>query len=152
MDVREKRYGETETRNTATVNTDPTRTKQEFKEVTNIRKIMKKYERTGELTHIAPELMAYANFTEVPDLKTALDNVDNVRAKFQELPGLIRKEFAHDPTKLVEFVRDPANLERGRELGIFKPEERAKPMPTAQETGAPDEPAPETPPATEPTA
>ena len=41
--------------------------------------------------------------------------------QFGALPANVRREFDNDPGKMLEFIQDPDNYERGVELGLFTP-------------------------------
>jgi len=50
---------------------------------------------------------------------------------FEELPSTIRAQFENNPEKFLEFVQNPDNLDKMRELGLAKapqsPPEASKP-------------------------
>lgn len=62
----------------------------------------------------------YGDFTTVTDYASALNMVDKARADFMSLPSNVREYFGNNPSKLMEFVSNEANYEKGVELGIFK--------------------------------
>ena len=99
----------------------PSRTKQAMKQECDINGIMKRYERTGVVSHLAHREAYFADVSEVPDFATALRVVQDADKMFSSLPAAIRKEFENDPIKYVEFCMTPGNEERMRELGLAEP-------------------------------
>lgn len=79
----------------------------------------------------------YGDFTEVPDLRTALDRTREAMDLFNGLPADIRKRFDHSAWKLHEFVNDPENYEEAIRMGLLH--RNAKPANTStQPTGEPN--------------
>lgn len=93
--------------------------------------IMQRYSATGQMPQLI-EPGQYGDFTEVGDYRDAMEKIREADAAFLEVPAEIRKEFDNDPAKFFNFVNNPENLPKLREMGLAKPEE--KPQPTlAQE-------------------
>lgn len=93
------------------------RTKQSFKTECDINEIMKKFQKSGAITHYASHAPSYGDTTG-PQLAEAMNIVADAETMFEELPSAIRKKFANDPERFLEFVQDPNNLEEMRELGL----------------------------------
>nr|QJB20187.1 MAG: internal scaffolding protein [Microvirus sp.] len=108
--------------------TGPSRTKQSMKAECDINGIMKRYERTGVITHLAQRQAYFADVSEVPDFAAALESVRKAEDMFMSLPAKIRKEFGNDAGAYVEFCSDPANRDRMVELGILDKPEEVKPV------------------------
>lgn len=104
----------------ATVNTEPTRTQQQFKDECDVNLIMKKYHQTGEIYHINRKQGVYADLSEVGDFQQMLHTVMEVQHTFDTLPAEVRAKFHNDPAELIEFVKDPKNFEEGLKLGIYE--------------------------------
>lgn len=98
------------------------RTKQSMKDECDINNIMKRYERTGLITHLEKRQQYFADVSSVPDFAQAISVVDAAHKMFMSLPANIRKHFENDPAQYVEFCADPSNLEKMREMGIANPE------------------------------
>lgn len=62
----------------------------------------------------------YGDFSDVPDLRTALDLVRDANDKFAVLPAEMRARFDNDPAKLWAFVTNAANFEQAVELGLLR--------------------------------
>lgn len=84
----------------------------------DINVIMKRYEKTGELTHLGGMAAQYGDFSDVTDYKTGMERIMEADALFMELPASIRDRFNNDPSKFVEFATDPKNLDKMREWGL----------------------------------
>lgn len=85
----------------------------------DINKIVGKYKRTGELTHISQGIARYGDFTTEADYHQALLNVQEAKEQFMELPAEIRALAHHDPGEFLTFVDDPKNRDQCIELGII---------------------------------
>ena len=96
---------------------DDGRTKQAFKDQTDINKMLKKAQTTGSLAHLQkyPEAV-YGEFNGEFDLLTAHGMIDKANVIFADAPSEVRAEFDNDPLKFVQFCGDPANNDKLREL------------------------------------
>jgi len=87
------------------------RTKQAFKDETDINKILHRAQQTGTVSHLAKHQPFYGDFAN-------FDFVENermlVKAReiFDELPSEIRKEFRNSPGDFFEYANDPAHRDR----------------------------------------
>lgn len=92
------------------------RTKQAFKDETDINKIIKKAQVEGGISHALkyPEAV-YGEFTGV-DLLGAYEQVKRAEAIFNDLPSEVRREFGNDALKFAGFASDPRNISRLSEL------------------------------------
>lgn len=102
----------------------PSLTKQAMLAECDINGIMKRFEKTGIITHLAKREAYFADVSSVPDFATAIKVVEDAERMFMSLPAQVRKEFENDPVKYVEFCSNPANIDRMRELGIADKLER----------------------------
>jgi len=105
-------------------------TKQSFRDECNINKIMAKFQRTGLINHYAKHAPQYMDIPAI-DYHDALNIVADAESMFEELPSTIRAQFENNPEKFLEFVQNPDNLDKMRELGLAKapqsPPEASKP-------------------------
>lgn len=83
----------------------------------------------------------YGDFTNVPDLRAALDEANNIEDRFLTLPAKIRDRFQNSPWKLAGFLQDPKNAEEAIFLGLLK---RKAPEPILERKGTTPQ-TPETP-------
>mgnify|MGYP002259882746 CR=1 FL=1 len=96
---------------------DDGRTKQAFKDQTDINKMLKKAQQTGSIAHLMkyPEA-TYGDFNGEMDLLTARAQIDRANTIFDELPSEVRREFDNDALKFVKFAGDPANNDKLSDL------------------------------------
>lgn len=73
----------------------------------------------------------YGDFTDVPDLRTAMDRLRAAEQAFAALPADLRAEFHNDPLALHEWVSDPGNAEAAVEIGLLSKLPTPKPAPVA---------------------
>lgn len=111
------------------------RTQQHQKDECDINVLMSRFQKSGEITHLATGPPQYGDFSEVGDFTTAQNRVAEATQDFMTLPARLRLEFNNDPAELLEFLQDEANNERAIEMGLRPP------MPTEEET--PEETPPE---------
>lgn len=87
--------------------TDPTygdgRTKQSFKDETDVNKLLARARVQGGLSHLQKHGAAYGDFAGF-DFSDAQFQLARARSIFEELPGELRREFGNDPAKFFEFV------------------------------------------------
>ena len=95
-------------------------TEQAHKDICNVNNIIKKYDKTGIITHVSQFEAQYGDMTGM-DFKQAQDLVLGAQKKFDELPSKIRKYFDNTPEKLLEFMENPDNREKAIELGLINP-------------------------------
>lgn len=98
----------------------PSKTQQSAKEETDVNAILKRYSKTGVITHVNEVKAAYGDFSDVGTYQEAIDKVQNAMSEFMDLPANIRKEFHNDPANMVEFLEDPKNAKKAVELGLAK--------------------------------
>lgn len=100
--------------------TDPSRTKQSFKDECDINTILKRFNITGELPNNvrAPQ---YGDFEGVFDYQSAMNAVIEASAAFMEMPAHVRKRFGNDPAAFVDFCSDESNRAEAEKLGLVVP-------------------------------
>ena len=107
-----------------TVFTKPTRTQQHLKDTTDINKIIARYKKTGEITHLNSNTGVYRDMHQIPDYETAMNTIIDANQKFEELPAKIREKFQFNPGNLISYLQNEKNREEAIELGLVK-----KPVP-----------------------
>lgn len=74
----------------------------------------------------------YGDFSDVPDLRTALDLVNDAKNKFMDLPPKLRARFNNEPAQLWDFINDPENADESVRLGLLvRPPEPPEQQPIA---------------------
>ncbi|AXL14715.1 internal scaffolding protein [Microviridae sp.] len=116
----------------------------------DINNIMKKYEKTGVLQHVARYGGSYGDFTVLPDFHTAMNKMIEAQEMFMSLPASIREKFNNDAGAFVEFAVDEKNIDEMRKMGLSKeapkksePAKPAKKEPDKPAKKEPEEPAPD---------
>jgi phage internal scaffolding protein len=94
-------------------------TEQGHKKECDMNYILKDYQRTGLIKHAKENKGRYDDVSPI-DFQEAMLTVANARNMFEELPSNMRKRFANDPARFLDFVQNPANADEMRELGILK--------------------------------
>lgn len=118
----------------ATACEDEHLTQQQFAEDCDLNVLAHRFGLTGKPLPVeALDPSFYGDMSNVPDLRTALDLVNDAKNKFMDLPSRIRTRFDNSPAKLWAFVNDPDNAEESVRLGLLKP------MPQNETPPAPEE-------------
>ena len=100
-----------------TYNSQPSMTKQSFKDECNINKIMDKFQKSGAINHYAAHAPQYGDCTHIELLDAQLI-VANANSMFEDLPSSIRAKFENDPGQFLDFVQDENNSEEMIKLGL----------------------------------
>lgn len=98
---------------------EASRTQQQFVEDCDINVILQRYMKNGSDPRLPTEGM-FGDFTNLPDLQTAMNTVIEAEEAFGGLPAKVRKEFDNDPRQLMAFLSDPSNRDRAVELGLIE--------------------------------
>lgn len=114
--------------------TEPTLTKQSFKDECNINLIMAKYQKSGAITHLQNHEGSYG-FASAVDFTESMQIVTKANSMFADLPSSIRTKFENEPAKFLEFVQNPENAKELVELGLATPR---TPTPSKKEKTAPE--------------
>jgi len=117
------------------------RTKQSFKDETDVNQIIAKHTRMGTLSHLEQWGGTYGDWSEF-DFQDAQNQISRANTMFEQLPSAVRNQFANSPEKFLEFVNDPENQD---DLAKKLPElanKRTAPLPRARDVVDP-EPTPE---------
>ena len=88
------------------------RTKQAFKDSTDINKIIAKQARGDTISHLAKHGAIYGDFSDIDDLLTANIRLQKGIEIFEHLPAEVKREFDNSPGAFFNFVNDPANVDR----------------------------------------
>lgn len=120
------------------------RTKQSFKDECDLNHMLRTYQSGGRPPSVNPYPAIYGDFSQTPDYHSALNQVNEAKEAFMELPSSLRTRFDNDPGKLLAFVMDADNREEAEELGLVLPPEEppiiAAPEPVAAPEGDPPPP------------
>lgn len=118
-----------------TINEQPTMTQQQHKDMVDINKIMARYKKTGQITHLRnAQQGVYADLTNIPDLAEAHMQVQKAQAMFEQIPAHIRHKFENKPENLISYLKDESNNEEAYKYGLkIRPPKKSEPTePPAQ--------------------
>jgi len=101
-----------------TVNDEPSLTQQQFKEISDINRIMKKYHKGEMVNYLNRRPGVYGDFSKMPSYLDALNTVIDAQESFMTLPSAVRKRFDNDPGKVIEFISDSKNYDEAVILGL----------------------------------
>lgn len=102
-------------------------TKQSFKSECDIYTILKQFQRTGIISHIAQHKGSFEDLPDAMDFQDALNLVMQAEASFADLPSAVRDEFGNDPQRFLAAFADPDKEARLRELGLLQPKPESRP-------------------------
>lgn len=97
-----------------------TRTKQSFKDTTDINRIMSSYKRTGLVSHVSPGGARYEDLPDAFDFHEAASRVVLANQAFQALPARLRDRFGNEPGPLLAFLQDVKNRDEAIALGLIE--------------------------------
>lgn len=101
----------------ALVTTQPSMTKQEFKDESDINVILARYQKTGLLINVNHNQAVYGD-TTAQDFQEAMNVVAAAQSAFDDLPAHLRDRFQNDPAQLLDFVHNEDNRAEAEELGL----------------------------------
>lgn len=100
---------------------DESMTHQSFRDECDISNIMRKYQKTGLVSHMTKAIAQYGDFSDVPDYQAALNIVIEAEDAFLDLPAEVRLKFGNDPGQFLEFCSNPDNRDEMVEMGMIIP-------------------------------
>lgn len=118
----------------------PSLTKQADRHGTDVREIMKRYQKTRD-----PSLLGFnrGNFMDVSmvgSYQECLDLVQEAQAAFMSLPAAVRDRFGNNPALLIAATLDPEMHEELEELGVLTPTKKEATTPEKAPEKAPEKP------------
>lgn len=99
------------------------RTKQSFRDETNINNIIAKFKRTGVLEGARSTPPRFADFGTATDFMEVQNLLIEAKEQFMSLPAKLRTLFQNDPARLLAWLENPANRAQAIELGLIVPEQ-----------------------------
>lgn len=125
----------------------PEETKQSMRDECDLNELVKKYPNMIGYGMNALQSGEFADFTDLTyapdDLQDALAAVDEVKARFAELPAVVRDRFGSNPMSLLTFLADSSNDEEAVKLGLkIKTDAKAEKLPADAGIDLPATPVP----------
>lgn len=118
--------------------TEPSLTQQQFQADSDINVLARRFGLVDSPMPVGSfDPAYYGDFSDVPDLRTALDLVNDAKNKFMALPAKLRERFNNQPGRLWEFVNDPENAQEAVRLGLLAQREIVPPEGSSRETPPP---------------
>ncbi len=109
------------------------RTDQSFAEDSDINELVRRFIKRGSLYDPAtlmnrtPSQPTFGDFSNIPDLLDAANQIVEAERMFGQLPAMIREFFNHDALSLLRFVemakKDENLYQKGVELGLLRSRE-----------------------------
>jgi phage internal scaffolding protein len=90
---------------------------QQFKDDCDINSIMRRFQKTGAIDHVAQHQPKYGIASPL-DLHAAMNLVTMAESMFADLPSSLRRRFNGNATELLDFVQNPENAAEAQELGL----------------------------------
>jgi len=87
------------------------RTKQSFKDETDITKMLHRAQKAGTLSHLQKFEGRYGDFADFDFFEATLQ-LTKGREVFDALPSELRREFNQSPAQFFAYVNDPANADK----------------------------------------
>lgn len=103
-----------------TINDLPSLTDQHYKDQCDVNNIIKKYKKTGQVTHLNRARGVFADLSGITDYHQMVNNIMTAQDAFGKLPAHLRSRFENDPGKLLEFLADSNNKEEAIKLGLVE--------------------------------
>lgn len=107
------------------------RTKQAFRDESNINNIMQKFIKTGTLEFTNKNQPRYGDVTGA-DFQLFNNIIAAANTMFAEMPAALRNRFENDPAKFLDFVQNENNRAEATELGLLKPVQASEAQAQAQ--------------------
>ena len=101
---------------------EPSFTRQEFKDECDINVLMATYEKTGMLPAFNPKSPDYLDVSEIPDLRESMEVVKRAEAAFMTLPAKVRQEFDNSAAAFVDWMNSDPDRDKLKEWGLLTPE------------------------------
>ncbi len=91
------------------------RTKQSFRDETDINQILKRAQKSGTISHLNKYEARYGDFSGFDFFEAQLKLAQGA-TMFADLPVEIRREFNQSPAQFFDYVNDPANKDDLKKL------------------------------------
>lgn len=93
-------------------------TEQAHKDMCDVNKIIKRYDKTGLISHVSKIEAKIGDLTG-DDFKAMSDQIIEANNMFDKLPSEIRNRFRNNPEELLRFMEDPNNRDEAISLGLI---------------------------------
>jgi len=104
---------------------EPSRTVQSEKDACDINRILDRFRKTGQISHVASRMPIFGDVSDVGDFREAVERVEATKEWFRHLPAKVRAHFDNDPVALMDACGDLDRQDELMELGLFGKEVEA---------------------------
>lgn len=94
------------------------RTKQSFKDESDINHIVKRYQKAGVPLTMQPGAI-FGDFTDADTFRRSHDAIATAKSEFEKLPSNVRNFFDNDVALCIDFMANPENEADCIELGLM---------------------------------
>lgn len=95
-------------------------TKQSHKDECDIHNIMRQYQRTGIITHIARQGARYEDLPDFADYQEGLNTAIRAEEAFASLPSKVRDHYGNDPGRFLAAFSDDRERSFLEEFGLLR--------------------------------
>ncbi|AXL14441.1 internal scaffolding protein [Microviridae sp.] len=67
-----------------------------------------------------PNQMQFGDFSDGATFNDVQNTIARAKSSFELLPSELRDRFQNDPSRLIDFVNDPENVDEAAELGLIE--------------------------------
>lgn len=100
-------------------------TQQQFKRECDINNVIKRYDSTGVLSSVGQLVdkdAIFGDFSNIPDLHSAMTMIAAAEGAFQSLPSWIRKGCKNNPETWINLVMNPDSFDEAERRGYITSE------------------------------
>lgn len=90
----------------------PSMTKQSEAAACDVNNIIKRYDRTGLITHLARAEAVFTDVSEITSYQDAILQVQDAQKAFMDLPSGLRSRFGNDPAKYIDWATSSSDEEK----------------------------------------
>lgn len=98
--------------------TKPSKTDGSQKKECDINNIIKKYNKTGVLSHVSNAIPVFGDVSSFGDYQACIEHIQNAERLFSELPSRVRARFQNDPSQFLDFMSKQENIDEAVALGL----------------------------------
>ena len=106
-------YNEGHTRQVRTIE-GPSMTRQSETKACDVNEIVKRFDRTGVITHLQSAQGVYADVSDIGSYSEAIQTVQDAQKAFYALPSGLRAHFDNDPAAYVDWATSATEDERNQ--------------------------------------
>ena len=114
------------------INDEPSKTDQQYKDDCDVNEIIRRYKKDGIVPHVKNINAQFADVSDIPSLMEGIERIDAAKEEWLKVPASIRKKHGNSVVNFYNWLADPANQDEAVKLGLKK-----KPKPAEEPVAAP---------------